>query len=99
MNSTARKAPQTLMFASPRPVEPAAPTSLSQYWPAPMIGESPTRPGIFQERPLVVVHELMSPLAATSFMLIVPYEYGTPFSSYQTRRPANAEGASSPPAG
>ena len=31
MNSTARNAPQTLMFASPRPVEPAAPTSLSQY--------------------------------------------------------------------
>ena len=72
MNSTARKAPHTLMFASPRPVDPAAPTSLSQYWPAPMIGESPTRPGIFHDRPLVVVTEPMSPLAVTAFMLIVP---------------------------
>src|SRR6478735_1949053 len=84
MNSTARNAPQTLMFASPRPVEPAAPTSLSQYCPAPMIGESPIRPGIFHDRPLVVVTELMSPFAATAFMLIVPYEYGTPCASYDT---------------
>src|SRR5690242_8898865 len=99
MNSTTRNAPQTLMFASPRPVDPAAPTSLSQYWPAPMIGESPTRPGIFHDSPLVVVQELMSPLAFTAFMLIVPYEYGTPFSSYQTCRPANVDGDSSPPAG
>jgi len=38
------------MFASPSPVDPAAPTSLSQYCPAPMIGESPTRPGIFHEQ-------------------------------------------------
>src|SRR3954468_8366280 len=87
MNSTTRNAPQTLMFASPRPVDPAAPTSLSQYCPAPMIGESPTRPGIFHDRPLVVVHELMSPAAFTAFMLIVPYENGTPFSSYHTCRP------------
>src|SRR5437667_8831793 len=78
MNSTARNAPQTLMFASPRPVEPAAPTSLSQYWPAPMIGESPTRPGIFHERPLVVVTDAMSPAAVTAFMLLVLYVYGTP---------------------
>src|SRR3954470_21790281 len=98
MNSTARNAPQTLMFASPRPVDPAAPTSLSQYCPAPMMGESPTRPGIFHDRPLVVVHELMSPAAFTAFMLIVPYENGTPLSSYHTCRPAY-EGASSPPGG
>src|SRR3990172_5367126 len=72
MYSTARNAPQTMMFDSPRPVEPAAPTVLSVYSPAPMIGESPTRPGIFHERPLVVVHELTSPAAFTAFMLIVP---------------------------
>src|SRR3990172_10762719 len=72
MYSTARNAPQTMMFDSPRPVEPAAPTVLSVYSPAPMMGESPTRPGIFHERPLVVVHELTSPAAFTAFMLIVP---------------------------
>jgi hypothetical protein len=72
MNSTARNAPHTLMFASPRPVDPAAPTSLSQYCPAPMIGESPTRPGSFQARPLVVVTEPMSPRASTAQRLIVP---------------------------
>ena len=61
-----------MMFDSPRPVEPAAPTVLSVYSPAPMIGESPTRPGTFHEMPLVVVHELTSPAAFTAFMLIVP---------------------------
>src|SRR5690606_39815792 len=60
MCSTVRKPPQTMMFGSPRPVEPAAPTSLSVYWPAPMMGESPARPGIFQESPLVVVIEEIS---------------------------------------
>src|SRR5512146_3446226 len=88
MNSTARNAPHTFMFASPRPVDPAAPTSLSQYWPAPMIGESPTRPGIFHDKPLVVVTEAMSPLAVTAFMLIVPYVCGTPYRSNQTCVPA-----------
>src|SRR5689334_16456498 len=82
MSSTARNAPHTLMFDSPRPVEPAAPTVLSQYWPAPMIGESPTRPAIFHAMPLVVVTELMSPLASTAFMLIVPHVCATPYSSY-----------------
>src|SRR4051794_3111717 len=72
MNSTMRNAPQVLMFASPLPVDPAAPTVLSQYWPAPMIGESPTRPGTFQESPLVVVTDDMSPAAFTAFMLMVP---------------------------
>ena len=33
-----------------------------------MIGESPTRPGIFHERPLVVVTDEMSPRAFTAFM-------------------------------
>src|SRR5690349_5483180 len=88
MSSTARNAPHTLMFDSPRPVEPAAPTVLSQYCPAPMIGESPTRPGIFQAMPLVVVTELMSPLASTAFMLIVPHVCATPYSSYVTFSPA-----------
>src|SRR5258705_3604387 len=60
------------MLASPRPVDPAAPTVLSQYWPAPTIGESPMRPGTFHESPLVVVTDDMSPPAFTAFMLIVP---------------------------
>src|SRR5437868_12453023 len=72
MNSTIRNAPQTLMLASPRPVDPAAPTLLSQYWPAPMMGESPTLPGSFHERPLVVVTDEMSPRALTAFILMVP---------------------------
>src|SRR4030095_4107858 len=84
MNSTARNAPQTLMLDSPRPVEPAAPTVLSQYCPAPMIGESPTRPAIFHAMPLVVVTELKSPFASTAFMFIVPHVCATPYSSYVT---------------
>src|SRR5436190_19238899 len=59
-------------FASPRPVEPAAPISPSTYSPAPRIGESPTRPGIFQESPLVVVTPAIWPLALTALQLIVP---------------------------
>jgi hypothetical protein len=43
------------------PVEPAEPTSLSRNKPAPGIGESPTRPGIFQDRPEVVVVQPKSP--------------------------------------
>src|ERR1700736_6713840 len=37
-----------------------------------MIGESPTLPGNFQDRPLVVVTDDRSPAAFTAFMLIVP---------------------------
>src|SRR5687767_5559978 len=90
MNSTARKAPHTLMFASPRPVEPAAPTVLSQYWPAPMIGLSPTRPAILYEMPLVVVIELMSPDALTAFMLMVPVVNGISAFSWSYQVPASA---------
>ena len=61
-----------MMLSSPSPVEPAAPMSLSVYCPAPMIGESPTRPGIFQLSPLVVVTDEMSPAGFTTFMLQVP---------------------------
>src|SRR4051812_41715574 len=89
MNSTIRNAPHTLMFDSPRPVDPAAPTVLSQYCPAPMIGESPTRPGTFQEMPLVVVTELMSPFASTAFMLMVPHVWAMPYSSYSSSLPPN----------
>ena len=53
MNSTARKAPHTLMFASPRPVEPAAPTSLSQYCPAPTSGLSWKIPGRIGDSPII----------------------------------------------
>src|SRR5712671_5093179 len=64
--------PEILMFSSPLPVEPAAPTSLSTYKPAPMIGESPTRPGIFQARPEVVVTPEISLFASTAKQLMVP---------------------------
>jgi hypothetical protein len=36
------------------------------------MGESPTRPGIFQERPLVVVTPHTSPRALTALQLMVP---------------------------
>src|ERR1051325_10310401 len=70
--STTVCAPQILMFSSPRPVEPAAPTSLSTKSPAPMIGESPTRPGILKARPLVVVVPEMSPRSLTARQFMVP---------------------------
>src|SRR3954469_4550606 len=56
-------------FASPRPVEPAAPTSPSTYSPAPRIGESPTRPGIFHARPLVVVTPASAPAGLMALQL------------------------------
>src|SRR5712691_4372901 len=37
-----------------------------------MMGESPTRPGIFQARPLVVVTPDISPLAFNARQLMVP---------------------------
>src|SRR6187402_1871863 len=60
-------------FASPRPVDPAAPASPSTYNPAPRIGESPTRPGILNDRPLVDVTPQTSPTALTPLQWIVPY--------------------------
>src|ERR1041384_4135463 len=57
-------------FASPRPVEPAAPPSPATYSPAPRIGESPTRPGIFHAKPLVVVTPHTSPLRLNPLQLI-----------------------------
>src|SRR5260370_29661109 len=64
--------PEILMFSSPLPVEPAAPTSLSTQQPAPMIGESPTRPGIFHDSPEVVVVAEISPFESTAMHGIVP---------------------------
>src|ERR1700733_16284495 len=64
--------PEILMFSSPFPVEPAAPTSLSTKHPAPMIGESPTRPEIFHARPEVVVVAEMSPFSLIAMHGIVP---------------------------
>src|SRR5262245_19171683 len=72
ISSTIRNDARLYRLASPRPVEPAAPTAPSTYRPAPRIGESPTRPGIFQERPLVVVTPQISPFALTPLQLIVP---------------------------
>src|SRR6266481_3931627 len=72
ISSTIKKEQSEKRFASPRPVEPAAPTSPSTYRPAPRIGESPTRPGIFQANPLVVVTPAICPLALIALQLIVP---------------------------
>src|SRR2546426_11144756 len=72
ISSTIKKEHSEKRFASPRPVEPAAPTSPSTYNPAPRIGESPTRPGIFHANPLVVVTPQSSPLRLTPSQLIVP---------------------------
>src|SRR5260370_7428588 len=64
--------PEILMFSSPLPVEPAAPTSLSTQQPAPMIGESPTRPGIFHDNPEVVVVAEISPFQPTPMHATLP---------------------------
>src|ERR1700722_14169328 len=64
--------PEILIFSSPLPVEPAAPTSLSTQHPAPMIGESPTRPGIFHASPEVVVVAEISPFSLIAMQGIVP---------------------------
>src|SRR6516164_9930375 len=61
------------MFSSPRPVEPAPPTSWSRNKPAPINGESPTRPAIFHALPLVVVAPDISPFEFTHIQLIVPF--------------------------
>src|SRR5881397_569583 len=72
ISSTIKKEHSEKRLASPRPVEPAAPISPSTYSPAPRIGESPTRPGIFHAKPLVVVVPHISPLELTALQLIVP---------------------------
>ena len=54
------------------PVEPADPTSLSQYNPAPRIGESPTRPAILNARPLVVVTHERLPFRSNALQWMVP---------------------------
>src|SRR3954464_10434034 len=72
MFSTIRNEQRLYRFASPRPVEPAAPPSPSTESPAPRIGESPTRPEIVRESPLVVVTPQISPLALIPLQLILP---------------------------
>src|SRR5713226_5773131 len=72
MNSTVRWPSETRMLASPRPVDPADPTSLSVKQPAPMIGASPTRPGILKNRPEVLVQPPRSPRASTAERWMVP---------------------------
>src|SRR5207249_10519580 len=74
ISSTMTNEHRLYRFASPRPVDPAAPTSPSTYSPAPSIGESPERPGIFHARPLVVVTPQISPFALTPSQLIVPHK-------------------------
>src|SRR5436190_7030988 len=72
MHSTIRNEHRLYRLDSPRPVEPAAPTSLSTYSPAPRMGESPARPGILNASPLVVVTPQISPLELMPLQLIVP---------------------------
>src|SRR6266436_83873 len=69
ISSTIKKEQSEKRFASPRPVEPAAPTSPSTYRPAPRMGESPTRPGILKDRPLVVVQLEMLPARSMALQL------------------------------
>src|SRR5712691_11640704 len=69
---------------SPRPVDPAAPTAPSTYRPAPRIGESPARPGIFHASPLVVVTPQISPLALTPSQLMVPQKCSPSMSPSRT---------------
>src|SRR5947209_20535077 len=92
MFSTIVRAPDTRMFSSPRPVDPAPPTSWSTYSPAPIIGESPTRPGIFQARPLVVVTPDISPLAFNARQFMVPVGGWTAISQAQARVASPAAG-------
>src|ERR1700689_1339813 len=57
-----------------------------------MMGESPTRPAIFQARPLVVVTPDISPLAFSDRQLIVPVVGCTAISQAQASVGASASG-------
>src|ERR1700733_417326 len=57
-----------------------------------MIGESPTRPAIFQASPLVVVTPDISPLAFSDRQLIVPVVGCTAISQAQASVGASASG-------
>ena len=79
LGASPRRIPSTIIalerfsrLSSPTPVEPAEPTSLSRNSPAPRIGESPTRPGIFHDRPEVVVVQPRSPWVSRTEQWIVP---------------------------
>ena len=72
MPSTINALDRLSRFNSPTPVEPAEPTSLSKYRPAPRMGESPTRPGIFHDKPEVVVVQPRSPWVSSTEQWIVP---------------------------
>src|SRR5262245_38859226 len=82
--STTRYELRLYRLASPRPVDPAAPTSPSTYSPAPRIGESPARPGIFHAKPLVVVTPQISPFGLTPSQLIVPQKCSPSISPSRT---------------
>src|SRR5271169_5177665 len=56
----------TLIIASPHPVTETPPTELSAYVPAPMIGESPTRPGYLFNVPPVDVPTQIFPLLSNA---------------------------------
>src|SRR5439155_1198418 len=60
-----------------------------------MIGESPTRPAIFQARPLVVVTPDISPLEFSARQLMVPVGGLTAISHAQATVSSPAEGNSS----
>src|SRR6266852_9894909 len=57
-----------------------------------MIGESPTRPGIFHARPLVVVTPEISPLAFSARQLIVPVGGRTAISQAHANVASSAPG-------
>src|SRR6185369_16177236 len=59
-----------------------------------MMGESPTRPGIFQARPLVVVRPDISPFAFNARQLMVPVGGRSAISQAQARVASSADGNS-----
>lgn len=80
MNSTTKKLPQLRMTSSPCPVAVAAPMALSTYRPAPMMGESPTRPRSLKAMPLVVQAPLRLPCMSMAIMPMVSWLLGLLFS-------------------
>ena len=71
--STARRAPSVRNTVSPRPVQMAPPMGASTKMPAPMMGESPTRPCILYARPLVVDPAAIDPWASSASIEMVSW--------------------------
>ena len=82
ISSTTKWLPTVRITASPTPVAQAAPTSLSTYKPAPIMGESPMRPCIFHAMPLVVQAPDNLPLASKASIPMVSWRSELIFGSY-----------------